>query len=554
MKTLCYLLTMLSISAFAQTRTVGLLSFDHSQAFAGYNLHYPHNQGNVYLLDNCGRIVHTWEDPTYRPGNGVYLMENGDIVVAKGRGPTSNPNFHAPGGGELIERRDWDNNLVWRFVYNDATVRLHHDHAVMPNGNVLAIAWEVIDSLDAVAAGRNPALLTERNLWPDKVIEIQPDGAGGGEVVWEWRAWDHLVQDFDPTAPHFDVVGNRPERIDLNYDVFDGKADWHHMNAIDYNPDLDQIILSVPNFDELWIIDHSTTTAQAASSSGGLAGKGGDLLWRWGNPATYRQGGPADRKLFYNHDAHWADIGLTSASPHYDKILVFNNQVGADYSTVHRLVPTFDTYSWEYPRSGATWGPTDFEWSYQRPIPQDMYSTGLSSIQILPNGNTLIAAGRPGYAFEITPSEEIVWEYVNPLQSGNPVEQGTVIPVNGNLMFRMTRFGLDYPAFAGRDMSPKGFIELMPDPEFCSLPTGLELTAPAALRQLYPNPASSTLIAELSPASLGQPIEVLDLTGQRVFSALSPGDRLEIPVSSWSPGLYLLRVDGQYAGRFSVVP
>jgi hypothetical protein len=37
----------------------------------------------------------------------------------------------------------------------------------------------------------------------------------------------------------------------------------------------------------LWVIDHQTTTAQAASHTGGRYNKGGDLLYRWGNPQTY---------------------------------------------------------------------------------------------------------------------------------------------------------------------------------------------------------------------------------------------------------------------------
>lgn len=60
------------------------------------------------------------------------------------------------------------------------------------------------------------------------------------------------------------------------------------MNGIDYNPVLDQIALSTHNLNEWYIIDHSTTTAEAATSSGGNSGKGGDLLYRWGNPAAYQ--------------------------------------------------------------------------------------------------------------------------------------------------------------------------------------------------------------------------------------------------------------------------
>jgi hypothetical protein len=68
------------------------------------------------------------------------------------------------------------------------------------------------------------------------------------------------------------------------------------MNSIDYNPDLDQIALSVKGNSEAWIIDHGTTTAQAAGHTGGRRGQGGDLLYRWGNPLTYRAGTANDAR------------------------------------------------------------------------------------------------------------------------------------------------------------------------------------------------------------------------------------------------------------------
>ena len=64
------------------------------------------------------------------------------------------------------------------------------------------------------------------------------------------------------------------------------EVDWLHTNGIDYNAEYDLIVLSVPRMNELWVIDHSTTTEEALGSTGGRWGKGGDLLWRWGNPRT----------------------------------------------------------------------------------------------------------------------------------------------------------------------------------------------------------------------------------------------------------------------------
>ena len=116
-------------------------------------------------------------------------------------------------------------------------------------------------------------------LWAEAILEWNPMI---DEVVWEWHIWNHLIQDYDESKANYGTVAEHPELIDINYDRNDGHPDWLHMNAIDYNPILDQIVMSVPYFDELWVIDHSTSKEEAASHTGGKSGKGGDLLYRWG--------------------------------------------------------------------------------------------------------------------------------------------------------------------------------------------------------------------------------------------------------------------------------
>jgi len=261
-----------SILSFAQN-TVGLLSYEPPNTYDGYNLMFPHNQPNVYLLDNCGEIVHTWTDEiNFRPGNIAYIMPDGKLVKAKRDAIITDDDIWAGGGGEFVEIRDWDNNLEWTFELNNSINRIHHDIAPMPNGNILMTVWELKTEDEAIEAGRDTAKLAQAKLWPDYIIEVNPTN---NEIVWEWHVWDHLIQDHDVTKANFGDVAAHPELIDINWDTSNGHPDWMHTNAIDFNEELNQILISVPTFHEVWIIDHSTTTAEAASHSGGMSGRGG---------------------------------------------------------------------------------------------------------------------------------------------------------------------------------------------------------------------------------------------------------------------------------------
>lgn len=550
MKTILALFTICILALpLAGQRTVGMITHDPSRAFPGYNLVYPHNQPNVYLLDNCGRIVHTWQDSAmWRPGNAAYLLENGYLVKTKRLTNFQNDSIWAGGGGAIIEIRDWQNALIWRFELNNPQQRLHHDFKRMPNGNILMIAWELKTEAEAIQAGRKPALLPQKKLWPDYLLEVNPST---NQVVWEWHAWDHLIQDFDPSKANFGDVKAHPELIDVNWDTSNGHPDWMHANAIDYNPELDQIILSVPTFDEVWIIDHSTTTQEAAGHTGGKSGKGGDLLYRWGNPAAYRAGTTTDQKLFYPHDIHWVGPFLDNTHPHYGKLATFNNQVNPRYSTVNVFDPGFDRSTWSYPMKDGKWLPEKFDLDLTHPDTFQINSDGLSSVQLLSNGNTLILSGRWGYAFELTPSNQICWEYKVPLSGGTRVAQGRVLGIGANITFRMDRYPLNFPAFSGKDISPKGYLELNPDTASCTSVTPVrEVLAPSGLR-FFPNPAGEVLTLFLDEGS-NQVIQVYDLTGRlHLQSKLIKGHNT-LDISALADGLYFIRVPGRQAEKLVI--
>ncbi len=396
----------------------------------GYNLFAPIGSKTTYLMDNDGNAVHSWSSD-YRPGQSVYLLEDSTLLRTANTGDAT---FNAGGAGGRVEQFNWDGARQWEFEYRNDQHRLHHDVAVLPNGNVLMIAWEMKTNSEAMAAGRNPSLLADE-LWPDHVIEVAPTGTSGGTIVWEWHVWDHLIQDYDDTKENYGNVGDHPELIDLNY-TSSSEADWNHINAIDYNADLDQIVLSVHGFSEIWVIDHSTTTSQAAGHSGGDSGKGGDLLYRWGNPRTYDAGSASDQQLFAQHDARWIETGL----PGGGNILIFNNgqgRSGGNYSSVDEIVPPINSDGSYSRTSGSAYGPTETTWSYTATPQTDFYAQNISGAQRLPNGNTLICQGPDGHFFEVTADGNKVWEYDY-----------------AGAVFRVDRYSPDYAGFIGTDLAP----------------------------------------------------------------------------------------------------
>jgi hypothetical protein len=171
-------------------------------------------------------------------------------------------------------------------------------------------------------------------------------------------------------------------------------------------------MISCPEFNELWVIDHSTTTAEAAGHKGGRSGKGGDLLYRWGNPRAHRAGTVKDQKLFFQHNAHWIPKG----HPGEGHVLVFNNgqrRVGGAYSSVDEIVPPVGPDGRYEHKPGTAYGPDKPVWSYSAPKRTEFYSFFISGAHRLPNGNTFICAGATGTIFEVTPDKQVVWRYVN---------------------------------------------------------------------------------------------------------------------------------------------
>lgn len=454
------------------------------------------NSSSFYLINRNGQVVHEWKGKSrpvvYGAVAGAYLDPDGSII--QNSYDLDFPVFAGGGEAGRLQKISWDGKILWDFEYATEQYHHHHDMAVMPNGNILAIAWEAKTAEECIEAGRDPDQTPRAGLWPDKIVEIKPEGYGNGEIVWEWHFWDHMIQDFDKTKDNYGNPAEHPELLDINKghampsaisqdsmdvlhamervrrnETIDNRgSDIYHTNAINYNQDLDQIAISSYFLDEIFIIDHSTTTEEAAGHTGGRRGKGGDFLYRWGNPQNYQRGDSVDQKIFHQHDVRWIEAG----KPGEGNLTLFNNNVplndSVSYSKVLELVLPVDNDGSYIIANGKPYGPETPVWEYMADDTLSFWASFISGAHRTENGNTLITEGPKGRFFEVTHEGEIVWEYLNQHRgeirkpNGDPHEAAPFTYWG----FRSTFIPADHPGLAGKELVP-----LDPQPEVFKLPS-----------------------------------------------------------------------------------
>jgi hypothetical protein len=394
-----------------------------------------------------------------------------------------------------MDEVNWMGEVTWQFEYATEDYQIHHDIEVLPNGNILSLCWDHRTREELINLGRNPDYIPLDGLWFDKIIELNPTKPSGGKIIWEWRFWDHLIQDTDPSLPNYGNLADHPELMDINVNGVvppepihidsllqlkqEGKVhrnrtvsseggDIFHTNSINYNADLDQIVFSAKHIGEIFIIDHSTTTEEAVGHKGGKYGKGGDFLYRWGNPGNYHRGDSTDQQIFHQHDVRWIRNGY----PGQGNLTLYNNRVprsdGMEYSAVHELKLPLQLDGQYSILEDGTYGPKEPFWTYMANDTLSLYSPFCSGAMRLKNGNTFILQGAAGRMIEVSANGEIVWEYWTPFHGDVRLPNGNVDMSDGQFyfwLFRSTFIPADHPALVGKELKP-----LDPQPNVFKLP------------------------------------------------------------------------------------
>ncbi|MCX6250273.1 MAG: aryl-sulfate sulfotransferase [Bacteroidetes bacterium] len=365
-----------------------------AQQWGLYTLYSVTGTNKAFLIDTNNTIYKTWTFGATKQTSFTSYLIPGDTLV-RTINYTGNLIIDHTISGE-VQKVDWNNNVIWDFIYSTDSTVLHHDIHPLPNGNILMIAMDVKTASEGTLAGASVSMVRHS----DKIIEVHPTGPTTGTIVWEWKLWDHLCQDYNPTKNNYvQSISQNPQLININYS---NSIDFIHTNGIDYNAALDQIAFSSFEFSEIFVIDHSTTTTEAAGHTGGNSGYGGDIIYRWGNPTAYETNGQIDFNVV--HNAHW----VSSDDPYYPNYLCgFNNHGGSGgNSCVDIFCPPYDGYNY-LKTQGQAYAPATYAWRYTA----NCQTLGEGSSQQLPNGNSLVCLTYCSSILEIDHNGTPLWSF-----------------------------------------------------------------------------------------------------------------------------------------------
>ena len=197
------------------------------------------NSSDTYLMDNYGNTINSWSHSTGSASVGYLSQDSVLFLPSKVGGDGDGP------AGGLFKKIDWDGNILWEWTMPVEICVPHHDIAILPNENILAICEETKTQQEAQNAGlqgiNGPMTL-------DMIVEIQPLPNNQADIVWEWHFWDHLVQNRGSQyTATYGEISDHPELLDINVNGNgnnQGIHDWNHSNKISYNETFDQIVLS----------------------------------------------------------------------------------------------------------------------------------------------------------------------------------------------------------------------------------------------------------------------------------------------------------------------
>jgi hypothetical protein len=496
-----------SFMTFTETRF-----WNSSKAYNGYTLFGT--GGKTYLIDMEGHVIHTWNI-----GTNPRFTSGGNLLDAVGGDPSNSNTW---------KELDWNGNVIWQYTEARTAYHAHHDfdkifNPKLGDSTFIYIANKDLTAQQCLDKGCDPSN-SYTGSQMDAIVEVDRQG----NIIWEWCFFDHVVQDIDAGKSTYGAIKDNPGKINLNLRGNPVKSDWLHCNSLDYNQNLDLIVINSVH-GEFYVIDHGNTFTKGdpAGSIALATSVKGDFLYRFGDPAKYNQGDPPSvldnwekataghKQIGGAHNIQWIKSGLPGAG----NFLIFNNAENLFELTPQSYIFEINPY---LNSSGTNTGkyvnpPTagynvvnspdrnlmkekknvskQVVWRYSSKNNTSFYSTIGSGAQRLPNGNTFICSMNDGHFFEVAPADtSIVWEYVNPVTRGGIKKIKTDNYPTYNAVFRAYRYTIDHPALKGKDLTAGKTLTGF-DPDYVTPGTltsvknnEVKPSSGVILNQNYPNP------------------------------------------------------------------
>jgi hypothetical protein len=446
----------------------GTTIYDPGRAWSGFTVLSLLAGQDVVVIDMNGRVVKRWDGYNNSAGGPARVLPNGDVIAAAGARPGRQESL------ELVQR-DFAGAVVWRLDRNEEipttdgktmqSLRQHHDwqRTDFPAGYYSPDATPSRSGGNTLVLThtdrRAPAVAGDVLLQDDRIIEVSP----AGQILWQWIASDHIEElGFDarartsirearaggagPAAGR-GGAGRGPAAGAGRGAAGPGDAgrggagrgnagrggagrggapgaaagpaafDWLHLNSATYLG---------PNRwfdagDTRFAPDHVIVSSREASLLAIIA-RDGSIVWRLGPDFLESDATRAIGQIIGQHQAHLIPKGLPGAG----NLLVFDNGGASGYDAPTGAAPR-GVGVWARPSSRVLEiDPVTLEvvWSYAAGA--QFFSSNISGMQRLPNGNTLITEGAGGRLFEVTSDRQIVWEYMNPPTTAASRTPGTV--------------------------------------------------------------------------------------------------------------------------------
>ncbi len=442
-----------------------------AEAAAGYVL-VP--SGNAtQLLDAANTSVKNWTTGGYT----AYLTNTGTLV-----GQTGNGSAAAAGFGSLVEKTDASQGSAQKNIWTASG--FHHAHWVMPNGHWLGTVAVKINPKTALAAAGYTGTMT--SMWDERIQEWDP---ATKTVMWEWKASDHTSGT------------NHPRKFNSN--TLFKNNDPIHINSVVYDSARDLVVMSSHYMNEVLVVDHSTTTAQAATSTGGKYGKGGDLLFRWGSSRNYGGSGAAMSNVV--HGGGVVQGGLPGAG---NFTLFGNSDNTVKHSRWYEVKGQESDTGWVIGSNGEFAADLAFDWYSATGTYESNGHYGFG--QRLSNGNTFLTFSGSNKLVEVDASKNI---------------QRTV-SVTGNVI-RSMFYPMGHPALVALGLGTSGVGASIPEAGF-------------ALTQ-----SNGRLLA--NGLESGSRVRIVDAHGRIRHDGIARNGRVEVATSLWTNGTYVLQATGSNA-------